>query len=577
MLEQLAHDVTGWNSNVVEYFERLSATQYLNHLRLDRSRTLNLRQWEPLERIGTPFDSAARTVNVRRIVSGAGKHNIPNIGIFLWRLDAYKLSESPAVAIGADGRRWMFSPLGENRQLYTLPQTEETITHLAEPINVPAPISRRVLDRYLADYYGVSLSLCVYENGQAVLPTQADPVLSNFVKVCDLSDKTDGSGDWSNMPSGQQIAVDPVLGRAAFPTADPNRTAAVTYHYAFSMAMGGGQYTRQRESTRNALHVIELTAADLQTELTNVGDDSAEIEIQTNGRYTGALTITADALALENEDKQVVVLTAADGKRPTLDLGGGELVIEVDNGAQVTLDGLLITNGLVRVRGNVGKVRIAHCTLVPGRGLTIDGDPSLPNQPSLVVEFLNANQKNDLEIAVDHSTTGALRIPTTDTTLVIRDSIVQGNAIPAVAAADDGSPAGDATFERVTVFGTVSVRDLNLASDCIFTDVVTSERLQDGCVRYSYVAPGSKTPRRYECQPARGSNVRPLFTSTRYGDPAYGQLSRLTSEAIRAGASDDAEMGAFHDVFVPQRETNLRVRLHEYLRFGLEAGIFYAT
>ena len=44
---------------------------------------------------------------------------------------------------------------------------------------------------------------------------------------------------------------------------------------------------------------------------------------------------------------------------------------------------------------------------------------------------------------------------------------------------------------------------------------------------------------------------------------------------IRAGADDEAEMGAFHNLFQPQRETNLRVRLDEYLRFGLEAGIFY--
>jgi hypothetical protein len=36
-------------------------------------------------------------------------------------------------------------------------------------------------------------------------------------------------------------------------------------------------------------------------------------------------------------------------------------------------------------------------------------------------------------------------------------------------------------------------------------------------------------------------------------------------------------MGAFHDLFQPQRETNLKVRLEEYLRFGLEAGSFYET
>jgi hypothetical protein len=36
-------------------------------------------------------------------------------------------------------------------------------------------------------------------------------------------------------------------------------------------------------------------------------------------------------------------------------------------------------------------------------------------------------------------------------------------------------------------------------------------------------------------------------------------------------------MGAFHDLFQPQRLTNLNVRLQEYLRVGLEAGVFPVT
>ena len=69
----------------------------------------------------------------------------------------------------------------------------------------------------------------------------------------------------------------------------------------------------------------------------------------------------------------------------------------------------------------------------------------------------------------------------------------------------------------------------------------------------------------------------PLFTSLSYGHPGYGQLLRRCAIEIREGADDEAEMGAFHDLFQPQRETNLRVRLDEYLRFGLEAGVFYPT
>ena len=33
VLEQLARDVTGWNASVVEFFQLLATTQYMNHLR----------------------------------------------------------------------------------------------------------------------------------------------------------------------------------------------------------------------------------------------------------------------------------------------------------------------------------------------------------------------------------------------------------------------------------------------------------------------------------------------------------------------------------------------------------------
>jgi hypothetical protein len=71
--------------------------------------------------------------------------------------------------------------------------------------------------------------------------------------------------------------------------------------------------------------------------------------------------------------------------------------------------------------------------------------------------------------------------------------------------------------------------------------------------------------------------MRPQFTAQRYGEPAYLQLSGRTPTDIRAGADDESEMGAYHSVFAPQRATNLQIRLEEYLRFGLEAGVFETT
>src|SRR5262249_50379915 len=109
---------------------------------------------------------------------------------------------------------------------------------------------------------------------------------------------------------------------------------------------------------------------------------------------------------------------------------------------------------------------------------------------------------------------------------------------------------------------------------------VISERLQEGCVRFCFVPGGSRLPRKFQCQPADQSQetrVRPIFNSLRYGDSGYAQLSLHCASEIREGAEDDAEMGAFHDLFQPQRISNLRTRLDEYLRFGLEAGIFLAS
>jgi len=141
------------------------------------------------------------------------------------------------------------------------------------------------------------------------------------------------------------------------------------------------------------------------------------------------------------------------------------------------------------------------------------------------------------------------------------------------------APGAEAELERSDIFGDVAVRSVE-ASDCIFTGVLNAARRQTGCVRFSYLPLESNAPRRYRCRPENGAEaarVRPQFTSRRYGDPGYAQLSQGSAVEIRQGADDEAEMGAFHDLFQPQRETNLRVRLDEYLRFGLEAGIIYVT
>ena len=71
--------------------------------------------------------------------------------------------------------------------------------------------------------------------------------------------------------------------------------------------------------------------------------------------------------------------------------------------------------------------------------------------------------------------------------------------------------------------------------------------------------------------------VEPQFNSTRYGTPTYCQLADACADEIRRGADDESEMGVFHDLYQPQRATNLRTRLDEYTPAGMEAGLIYAS
>lgn len=185
--------------------------------------------------------------------------------------------------------------------------------------------------------------------------------------------------------------------------------------------------------------------------------------------------------------------------------------------------------------------------------------------------------------------TAALFLPAADPSAFLH--LALESARPAIAGSAGGEhPAPAATLERVTVLGHSYFRELAMANECVFTAPVRCEKRQSGCVRFSYAAPGSETPRRYRCQPDEAAKdldeaartlvlarVRPEFTSVRYGEAAYCQLSPGCAREIAQGAEDGGEMGAWHMLLNPHREANLRMRLDEYLPFGLEAGLIFMT
>jgi hypothetical protein len=589
VLEQLARDVTGWNARAVECFQLLGATQYMNHTRPHSRYAPNLRYWEPLSRIGGAFDSLSHTVDVRRVDNGSGRFNIPHIALFLWRLTAYPHTHSPAVQV--DDRRYLISPLGHALPLFTHPQTEDQITHLAEPIHVPDPIRRRAMHDRLAQYCSsrptasapvdlIEPSLSIHLDGVEVPRSQ--------VVVCNLSD--DGAG-WAHAPlSGplpdgttldDKIGVDPELGRIALGVSVPIPDGIdVSYHHGFSAAMGGGEYRREREDDAPGVTVVRVptdqqTIADALAALSGDG----VVEITDSRRYP-------ETLAIQVAPGRRVVVRAAERCWPTLILAA-ELPITGGTDSTCSLEGLRIAGAALRVSGGasqLARLRIAHTTLVPGLALDAQGLPLAPDQASLSVESA------DVTVELDHAIVGALRVHG-GSSVIAKDSIIDATASDRMAcAAPDGlAPSGTLSLDACTLIGRVRALAVGTVSNSILLarrgagdarPAVTVVRRQSGCVRFSHLPTDALTPRRYRCQPESAAPdvaPEPQFTSLRYGAPGFCQISRTTPDAIRRGADDESEMGAFHALFPAQRETNLRIRLNEFLRVGLAAGVFYET
>jgi hypothetical protein len=434
VLEQLARDVTGWPARVVEFFALLGTTQHQNHIRLQNVRTPDLRDTNRLGLLDTPFDTIGHTAEVRRIASERGKYNIPNVGLFLWRLQSY------AIALGTlrpaadppDGRYW-FSPLGNDAALFTRPQTEREITQLADETNVPQPIRQAAffadLRSYHARYGGVppadrpADSIYYGPNGSLDIIAAGEPVPPIAIMCMDLR-------NWDRPPAGR-VGVDVRRGRLAFATGETPNTVQVSYNYGFSADIGGGPYDRRRAPAQpgedapsepdtvaapaalDALIRVPSTGIDTLADALAAWDPATAprtvIQVEDNRTYEEDLTIPMAGAEL--------VIQAANRKRPVL---LGDIAVTGGTGAEsLTLNGLLIA-GALNLPGNLAAVTLAHCTLVPGLGLDETGAPRTPAAPSVIAAATN----DRLQLTVDHSITGALRVSEDVAGLTIRDSIV---------------------------------------------------------------------------------------------------------------------------------------------------------
>ena len=375
-------------------------------------------------------------------------------------------------------------------------------------------------------------------------PTRIPPEL---ISAGNLS--TWGTG--LNIPVGKRLLVDPVRGRYFYPSGITDGAALIHYHYGFSGEVGAGTYDRRGSV---------LTTVD--------------------GTFSGGGTVIAPPWASAYtfaDSKSYIVpdvtpftaltLQAASQQRPYLRRATGEGTDWVFTpgglNAELTLDGLWFGGSNVHLNGDFKRVTIRHCTLDPG-GTRANTNVLLPAE--IVVEG-TVN-----ELIVERSIIAGIRLMPDSAvlSLVVRDSIV--HAVDEDVKID--LPDAALLFER----STIAVETIGLridASEILAQKKITVLDHQNGCVRFSVLAPLSHTPPVYRGQIADIPSS--YFVSQRFGDPGYHALSETAPDFITRGAENGSELGAFATLLNPLKLDSLRAKIHEFMPFGRVAAFIRET
>lgn len=603
LLELLGADVSGWPARAVEFYRLLGWTQHVRHVHPTRGRTVDLHDLDALERLGGPFEDIAHTVDVRRPSSrhAQGKHNVPSVGLFVFRLRAYSVTKTQAYCQEAAGHAgqncFSFSILGNDIPLFARPRAEDDPAHIAEEVDLPVPIRRRALGARLDDYYGEGKSLSVWREDETTGELVMVP--AREIVVADLS-------DWFYRARVGQVAVDPELGRIVFPAGHSPRGVCVSYHYGFSAGIGGGEYERVIPEAASLVKRYEVgsacTYSSIGRALEAWRSDTHQASVDGRPPPNGVIEIAdsavySEAIGVALAAGQSLEIRAQNRARPVIRLldyepnAADALSVTGAEGSRFTLDGLLVMGRGLKVEGPLARIIVRHTTLVPGWALGRERGSRRPVEPALYLVDVEG------PVRIERSILGPIRAGKRGEPLdiSIRDSIVDAldDTQHAFSGIDPGFARTRLTVQRSTIFGGIRTHEIALAENSILFGLVEVARAQRGCVRFCYVPPGSRTPRRHACQPDRAlegiaasetalrneaeRSVVPAWTTTVFGQPGYAQLATTCPDAITGGADDESEMGVFHDLFSRQRAQSLRVRLSEYVPAGADAGVFYAT
>ncbi len=393
-IERLTYNLTKWGVHCVELRENLVWNQHLNHQRPDqggdppyrkstrftpvRGGTVVLRDPAMLSLLNTPFDPFAHLADVKPPAWGAIHYNLPNLAIFLWRLQDYRVkvcrpglrkSQTTGTIVAGEAThvvRVIIHPLAEPIQLFNTYQFDPdreppVVTELDE---TPGPIPRARLsegsevgcpEKYVAiDTYdpalvadnpwdiadvGIQFHLPELEFAGQEWPGEASSWTIRGENLCAWE-----QGLQPPLKAGE-IAIDPVIGRALIgvgTVADgigPAKAQAleahllVTYTYGAVGPVGAHPISRKAIPATWQDHQVQVMEVDfhkdpngLQQVLDNLDQQTKPLVIEIKDSMTHVLDLDA-VLGRVPEDggpnlclNRSLWLRAASGARPVIKL-----------------------------------------------------------------------------------------------------------------------------------------------------------------------------------------------------------------------------------------------------------------
>ncbi len=591
-LEDFAEVLTGWTARVVEGWQVTAWCQRLGHPPPPRPTTIRL-AGPDLARVGTPFERARRTVDLRRRWHPAAAD------VIVWPWHVRTLRDVEVAPRPGSTTRFALHPLGVDAPLYVAPRplvlgSDVTGARAAArtQAETDAPV-RATYDVLLALAGEGDVTVGEVWTLHAGHPL-ADPGGTDDPPLVRLT--VDGmpiAGSdlrFGSLVPGAPPPVAPPAGGAVVDLArghvevhpDLAGTVRATWHRARAGSLGamaadgtvtpGARVVVEVDPRRAGVDGIVGTLDDAFTEararstalgLTAADSEPGRPDVEIRLLTSDRLAAPAPQAFTPDAPRWRIVATAL--ATPTI---VGALDLDLDEGC-VEVEGVFLAGDL-RAGPALGGLTLQSVTMDPAAGATLAVAPDAWTT----------------EVVLEHSLLPMVRAELSAFPLTIRDCVVDGRGAAhrvcdppppdggsgvALAAADRFPP--ELRTEGVTFLGTVACDTVH-ASDCAFVDGLDVVRTESGCLRHCDLGASDPAdlPPTYRCGPFPPAR----FASTRFGSAGYVAPLLDGSDPRTTAASDGGEIGAYHRDGRPGRVDRLRDRVHEFVPLGVDVTVTIA-